>query len=133
MARLTEEQARVMKAKMIARQIETQWVTGNFNGARLILARHIAEAEGREVAITDEYECMASVPLSRTGLCVRTLSALETHGFYVVGDLQGVTVEQLRALPQFGDKTLAAIRSAIRELAEKFERVEQPLTTKSRN
>lgn len=136
MGRLTDEQARASraeKAKMISRQIETQWLVGNFNGARIILAKHIAEAEGREVEITDEYECMASVPLARVAINVRTWVALEQHGFRTVGDLQGVTAEQLLRLPQFGVKTVAAIRAAIRDLAEKFTRSEQPLTTKSRN
>lgn len=63
------------------------------------------------VILSEASEDMAT----RTLLPVRTVNALEAHGIYTVEDLLNKTEQELRSIPNFGDKTMSLIFSVLEE------------------
>lgn len=115
MTRITAGQAAV-----VARQIELQLAQGNFSAADEILARCVEEVRSRRRDLCAAYAQPCEVPLARLSLEPQVLGALKSCRITKVGDLQGVTYEQLLAVPHMGPTRASAVRDCVRQLFRDF-------------
>ncbi|UUO04645.1 hypothetical protein M4951_14725 [Blastopirellula sp. J2-11] len=115
MTRITAAQAAI-----VARQIELQLAHGNFAAADDILTRCIAEVKSQRRELCEEYALPREVPLARLHLEPQILNALEYCEIHTVGDLQGVTYEDLLAVPNLGQARVSEVRDSVRQLLRDF-------------
>ncbi|MCC9608536.1 hypothetical protein LOC68_09780 [Blastopirellula sp. JC732] len=115
MTRITSAQAAV-----VARQIELQLAQGNFSAADQILSRCVEEVRLQRRELCDEYALPREVPLTRLSLEPQVLEALETVNITTVGDLQGVTYEQLLEVPAINTTRASQVRDSVRQLVRDF-------------
>jgi DNA-directed RNA polymerase alpha subunit len=72
----------------------------------------LAQYSPEEIKARKEREKL-ELSLADTTLSVRTVNTLESLGIFSVGDLVGKTLDEVKALPNFGKKTFAEVRRAL--------------------
>jgi len=70
-------------------------------------------AADKESARVEKWQ---SVSLAEVGLPVRIVNTLEDQGVMTVGDLTQKTIEQLQAIPNLGDVTIAKCKKLLEDL-----------------
>ncbi|PQO45846.1 DNA-directed RNA polymerase subunit alpha C-terminal domain-containing protein [Blastopirellula marina] len=115
MTRITAAQAAV-----VARQIELQLAQGNFSAADDILTRCVEEVRNQRRELCAEYATPREVPLARLSLEPQVVNALEKCQITKVGDLQGITYEDLLEVPTMGPTRASELRDSVRQLFRDF-------------
>ncbi|TWT34711.1 hypothetical protein [Blastopirellula retiformator] len=115
MTRITTAQAEV-----VARQIEMQLAQGNFSAAQSILARCLEEVRSERRELIRQFAQPREVPLARLSLEPQVITALKSVHITTVGDLQGVTYEQLLEVPAINTTRASQVRDSVRQLVRDF-------------
>lgn len=74
---------------------------------------HLMTPADKESARVEKWQ---SVSLAEVGLPVRIVNTLEDQGVMTVGDLAHRTIEQLQAIPNLGDVTIAKCTKLLEDL-----------------
>lgn len=62
------------------------------------------------------FQEVLDLPLSQTGLSIRTVNTFENKGQYRVRDILALTPQEILKIPNFGRKTLAQIYEVLGNL-----------------
>lgn len=108
------------QAEAVAHQIMVFLSAGQFDSAQRLLETTIENERRRYEEIVSTYKIPRDVPLNLLDIEPQTISALEACEIKNVGDLQGVTYEQLLEVPAVSTVRAANVRDEVRRLVRMF-------------